>query len=379
MIGRNPHNSRFGIDEFGGVHFCGHPHGSHTIAFTHPALKHKEFTFFNGKFEVLHVFIVGFQSLLIGVKFFVEFGHNFLHGRKVFALVIGRISIDRSRCADTCHNVFALGIDQKFTIEFIFTIARISGKGHPCCAVVAHITENHCLYVDSGSPLVGYSFYLSVFNGSFAIPAREYGTNATPHLFHGIFREGLAQSFFNGGFKISYQFFEVGCRDLVIAGIAFGSAKLFEFFIEEFSDAFSVFGFNAGCFFHHHIGIHHDESAIGIVGKSFVASGCIDQTLDIVFIEAYVEHGFHHARHGFAGTTADGYQQWIFGSPILSTHDALHLADGCLYLCIEGYRVFVFVLVVIGTNLGGDRKARRNGQFEVGVPCHFSQVGAFTP
>jgi hypothetical protein len=64
----------------------------------------------------------------------------------------------------------------------------------------------------------------------------------------------------------------------------------------------------------HHVRIHLDEAAVAVPGEARVA-GQGGKALDRLVVEAEVEHGVHHARHGDAGARADRDQQRVGGSP----------------------------------------------------------------
>jgi hypothetical protein len=55
-----------------------------------------------------------------------------------------------------------------------------------------------------------------------------------------------------------------------------------------------------------------DQAAVGVVSKARII-GKFRQTLNRFIVEADVEHGVHHARHGELGAGTAGNQQGIFG------------------------------------------------------------------
>ena len=50
--------------------------------------------------------------------------------------------------ANTSNDILALGVYQILSEELIFPGARVSRERHPSTAVVAHIAEDHCYYVN---------------------------------------------------------------------------------------------------------------------------------------------------------------------------------------------------------------------------------------
>jgi hypothetical protein len=61
---------------------------------------------------------------------------------------------------------------------------------------------------------------------------------------------------------------------------------------------------------HDHVAEHVDQPAVGVVGEALVAGG-VRQALDRLVVEAEVEDGVHHARHGDGGAGAHRDQQRV--------------------------------------------------------------------
>ena len=152
---------------------------------------------------------------------------------------------------------------------------------------------------------------------------------------------------------------------------------VFQFFIEDLTDAFSVFGFDAGGLFHDHIGVHHDQPAVGIIGKPFVA-GFGDEALDGGFVKPNIKYGFHHTRHALTGAGAYRKQEGIIGIAEFFTGEFFHPGQGFLHLVIQGFGIGFLMVVEIGAYLRGNSKARRHGQAEFGMARHLGQVSALT-
>ncbi len=120
------------------------------------------------------------------------------------------------------------------------------------------------------------------------------------------------------------------------------------------------------------VAIHLHEAAIGVVREAWVL-GPGDQPLDRLVVEAEVENRLHHARHRDGGARTHRDQQRILGvaEPLLS--DALQMLQVPIDLGAERGRKCPFGDVG-DAEFGGDRKAGRDGQAEVG---HFGEAGAF--
>jgi hypothetical protein len=116
-----------------------------------------------------------------------------------------------------------------------------------------------------------------------------------------------------------------------------------------------------------------DEAPVGVVAEALVA-GLGDQALQGVGVQAQVEDGVHHARHGHGGAGAHRHQQRVVAAaeglaggrstPAMCARVLLH--DAVRQTPLRG--------VEIGqAGLGGDDEARRHAQADLG---HLAQVGA---
>ena len=99
-------------------------------------------------------------------------------------------------------------------------VAGVARKGHARGARVAHIAENHCLYVNGSTPIVRDIFNIAVSNSAFAVPRGKHRTDSAPKLFHRIVREVFFEHFFDGLFKFRAQFFEFFGRNMRIVRYA---------------------------------------------------------------------------------------------------------------------------------------------------------------
>ena len=93
----------------------------------------------NGKFHILHVSVMIFKSMADAHKLVIDIRHNFLKMRNFLW------------CTNT-GNIFALGIQKKFTHQMILTGGRITGKGDTRTGCLSHIAESHHLDIDCCSP-----------------------------------------------------------------------------------------------------------------------------------------------------------------------------------------------------------------------------------
>ncbi len=120
---------------------------------------------------------------------------------EVFVLFVFRIVVQGIGGANTGNHIFSLCIDKPFTIELVFACGGITGKGHAGCGMITHIAEYHGLHVNGGTPIVGNTFYASVRDGFFSVPAFENGFDTTFQLSLGIVGKFGSQYFFHPYFK----------------------------------------------------------------------------------------------------------------------------------------------------------------------------------
>ena len=143
LIGRIAQDGGFPVDEFFLHHVSGKFQRGGGGALAVAGLQHEEAAFLHGELDVLHVLEMLFED---GADFH-EFGKGLGHG----GLELG----DRLGGADTGDDVFALGIDEKFTVEFVHTIGGIPREGHAGTRGFARVAIDHGLDVDGGAPFGG--------------------------------------------------------------------------------------------------------------------------------------------------------------------------------------------------------------------------------
>ncbi len=74
------------------------------------------------------------------------------------------------RRAHACDDVFALGVDQIFTVKNFFAAGRIARERDAGRARFAHVAEHHRLDVDRCSPFVRDSVFAAVNNRAVVHP-----------------------------------------------------------------------------------------------------------------------------------------------------------------------------------------------------------------
>ena len=121
------------------------------------------------------------------------------------------------------------------------------------------------------------------------------------------------------------------------------------------------------------VGIHLQETTVGVVSETFVA-GSFRQTFDGFVVQAQVQNRVHHARHGNTGAGTHGKQQGIVRIGEFFADDGFTMFDAFLNLFFQIRGERFAVRIIIRANFGRNRKARGNGNSD---SAHFSQVRTF--
>ena len=123
----------------------------------------------------------------------------------------------------------------------------------------------------------------------------------------------------------------------------------------------------------HHVSVHLDEAAIAIVGEPRVAAFGLER-LDGLIVQAQVQDGIHHARHGKLSARANAHQQRVVHRAKLLAHALFEGSQGFEHLLVDLGRHRVAVLKIHVAHLGSDGEAGRHRQPGA---RHFGEPGAF--
>ena len=104
------------------------------------------------------------------------------------------------------HDVFALGVDQKFAVEHFFAGRRIARERHAGSGVLAGVAVNHRLHVDRGSPFGRDVVFAAIDNRAVVHPGTEHGADRAPELLPRILRKFLAGAFLDQRLETLDQF-----------------------------------------------------------------------------------------------------------------------------------------------------------------------------
>jgi hypothetical protein len=201
----------------------------------------------------------------------------------------------------------------------------------------------------------------AIGDGARVHPGAEHGADCAPQLLVRLLRERLAALLLHPLFVAVHEVDPVIGVEVGVESIAVTVLVLVENLLE-------MMMFEP----EHHVGVHRYKAAIGIVGKTPIA-GFARQRLHRLIVEAEIEHGVHHARHGRARARAHRDQKRIVGVAEAPAGDAAYFRERHLDLARQAVRIGLGVLVVIGADRGGDGEAGRHRQAEIG---HLGQARA---
>ena len=173
--------------------FCRHIRGNLQRRFggalARAGLQHPQFTFLDGKFQILHVAVMRFKL----VADCAEFRKGLRHFRLKRGLLRARLQASGFgqvlRRADAGHNIFALGIDQKLAIERFLSGRWIARKGDTGSGIAAHIAEHHGLHIDRRPPVGGNVVDGAIGNGARCHPGLKHRPDPTPELILRVLRK----------------------------------------------------------------------------------------------------------------------------------------------------------------------------------------------
>ena len=268
---------------------------------------------------------------------------------------------DGHRRADTGHNVFALGVGQELTHELLLAGSGVARESNTRAAVIAHVAEGHHLHVNSSAPGIGDVVIAAVNIGAGVVPAAEHGLDGAHELLFRVVREVLANLGFVFRLELACELLEVIRGEVNVLR----DAALFLHFVDELLKVLLAD-------FHNHVRVHLDETAIAVPRPAGVV-GLLGDNIHNRFVQAEVEDGVHHARHGSAGTGTDGNQQRVLEVAELLAGDLFQLADVFIDLIHDLVVDLLAVFIVLGAGFGRDREALRNRHAKAG---HFSKVRA---
>ena len=316
-------------------------------AFAVAGLQEIELAFLDGEFHILHIAVMGFQLIGQADEFAVAV-------RQVF-----RQFRDRLRRAYAGDHVFALGVDQVFAVDAPGARGGIARERDARARRAAHVAKDHGLHVDGRTPVPGDVVHPAVHIGARVVPGTEDGLDRFQQLRGRLLREILV-------LRLSIDVLEALHELLHIVHIQV-DVVLDALLLLDFVDDLLKPGFRD---LHDHIGEHLDEAPVRVVGKARILR-LLCQPFDGYIVQAQVQDGVHHARHGDAGPAADGNQERVVRvaehAPVLLFQPAHGLED--LPLDLIGNPLPRAIVVRAG--LRRDREALGDRQPQI---RHFGEV-----
>ncbi len=211
--------------------------------------------------------------------------------------------------------------------------------------------------------LVGDALGAPVDLGAVVVPALEHGHGGHVHLLDGVVGEllagVLAQDLLEAHREVAQVVgSEVGVELGAHLGLLLGECILERLRLHA----------------HDHVAEHAYEAAVGVVGEARVV-GQLDHALDGLVVQAQVEDGIHHARHGEHCAGAYREQQWVLGIAQRLAGQLLESAQMIFHLLLEAIGILA-IGGVVDARSGGHGEALGHGDAQAG---HLRQVGALAP
>jgi len=310
-------------------------------------LQHPQLAALDGELNVLHVLVVVLEDLADLREFRVGFRQVLGHPRDLLG------------GADAGDHVLALRVDQVLAVELLFARGRVARERDAGSGGVAHVAEHHRLHVDGGAPVARDAVHAAVVDRAVVVPGAEHGADRLEQLHLRVLRELGAHDLEVERLVLLDDLLEVVRIELVVEVDALLLLDAVQ----------NLLKFALGNL-HHDVGEHLDEAAVGVVGEPLVLRE-VRKPHDGHVVQAQVQNRVHHAGQRRARAGADGHEERVLDVAELLAADSFGLLERLFNLLEDLGHDDLAVVVVAGAGLGGDRKALRNRQAEIG---HFGEV-----
>ena len=281
LVGRIAEHRSFPVDKLFLVHVHGELKRRGCGALSVTRLEHEQLAFLNGELHVLHVLEMFFQNRPDLHQFGERLGHFLLQ------------TSHRLWCANPCHDVFALGVDQEFSIEFIHPVRRVTRESHSGTGCCTRVSVHHCLHVDCSTPCSRDVVFTTVHDGTVVHPGSENGTNSSLELVVNVSWKTFPGAIFD-------EFFEALDEFLVVFRGQFAVQKfsMIMLMLVLFDDDFKRFVIFTFALLHpqNHVAVHLHKAAVAIPGKALVIGRLCKREHRLV-VETEVQNRVHHAGH----------------------------------------------------------------------------------
>ena len=311
-------------------------------------LQHPELALVDGELGVAHVAVVRLEP-----------GED-VHQLGVDGRELGFERTQRLGVADAGHDVLALGVDEEVAIGALCARGGIAREADAGAGLVVAVAEHHGLHVHGRAEVVRDVLALTVGDGSRPVPGGEDGLDGAAELVDGLLGERVAGLGRHDAFQLFDKGLQVACDELGVRGTGA--------LLERFQGPVQLLPRDA----EDDATVHLHETAVGVEGEPLVA-GLLGKAFDGAVVEAEVQDGVHHPRHGELRARADRDEQRVVRVTEAAAHAGLELCQVLADLCVEPVRPACAHVGAAG--VGRDREAVRHRQAE--HRGHLGQVGAF--
>ena len=178
LVGGVAQDGGFPVDELLLHHVHGELQRGGGGALAVAGLEHEQLAVLDGELDVLHVL----EVLLEGLR-----GPSSARRR---ASASASLSLRHGLGgADAGDDVFALGVDEEFAVEFVRAVGRVAGEGDAGAGGLAGVAVDHGLHVDGGAPLGGDVVFAAIDDRAVVHPGAEHGAGGAAELVPRIVRE----------------------------------------------------------------------------------------------------------------------------------------------------------------------------------------------
>src|SRR5438034_333533 len=263
----------------------GHAHRGGGRALAGACLQEVEPALLDGELDVLHVLVVALEAIGDVEQLVVDRGHPALE------------VVDTLGRADAGHDVLALSVGEELRVEVARAGARVPREPDAGPGRLAEVAEDHRHHRDGGPPVPWDAVDPPVLGGLLGEPGIEHGVDREAQLLVRILRERRASARAHDVLERLGEFLELVRGYLRIALHAEASLHGLELGVEGLAlDA------------EHDPRERRDESPVAVPGEAVVL-GPRGEPEHRRVVEAEVEDGLHHARHGRARGRADGDEE----------------------------------------------------------------------
>ncbi len=281
----------------------GDPEGRRGGPLADPGLQHPQLAALDRELDVAQVAVVGLQA-----------AHDLTQLGERGGVELVEVG-ERQRVADARHDVLALRVLQVVAVVAGHAGGGVTREADAGAGVVAEVAEHHGHDVDRGAEVVRDALAAAVQPGAVGVPRVEDGLDGQVQLLARVLRELPAGLLEHDRLELGDELAQVVGGQAGVGrdapGLLLGVQRVGE------PRAVDV---------EHRLAEHLDQSAVGVPREARVA-GERGEALDRAVVQADVQDGLHHARHGELGAGAHRDQQRVVEVAERATEGVLELAQ----------------------------------------------------